>query len=296
MIQTVNHQIKPNVHLHNRRYGGIWICICLRLGRDLLNHTFKKHHPVAPCLVSDWLIIPLLPLLSPSTHTHTHTHTHMTGFQVFTPLVSPLHLFLIRLSLWAQEREGGWWGCGVCQWCYVFEQCLPPGDERMRWGRGVGVRVCVCVCVRKTKTKRGICLQRTQCTPMLHKNRVQIQQGDQFIESPQWGLDYKGSFGFMMSWWNFTSRNQTSLRKQSNTAEGPPFGLIQPQQPMYCSGTDKRGKEELQRKNRHTHTRTHTHTHTHTYTCKTRWPLAFFIEHNTVLMSVSLSPIGDRQR
>lgn len=61
-----------------------------------------------------------------------------------------------------------------------------------------------------------------------------------------------------------------------------PFGSMWLEQPVRCSGMEEWGTAA----NLH-----NTHTHTH----KTRWHLAFFSEHNAVLMRVSLSPIGDRR-
>lgn len=229
------------------RDPGAHLCICNYMCMSE-NREATCSNSTSPCVSVSQIestsgIIPLLALLTPTTHTHT------TGFH---PHVSPLQLFLI---LRAQEWEGGWWGRTVYQWCDVFEQCLPPGDERMRWGDSV--------CMRERKTEKD---KEKYSSPagteytMLPKNSVQIQRGANSSSPLNGSLTTKA---VLVSWCHagispraikqHLSANKASLPK------APLFGSIQPEQPACCSGTGEWGNEKQHwRWSKFTE---HTHTH-----------------------------------
>lgn len=138
-------------------------CTCVFENRKGACYASKKHHPVLPRF-PDWLTVWLrLYFLFYSEHTHTHT----TGSQVFSGSAPPQPLPYPSVSLSARVREADWQGCGVCQWCDVFEHCLPLGDETLRWGS---------VFVWEKKRQREAFAPREYSVRMLQKN-IQIHGG-----------------------------------------------------------------------------------------------------------------------
>ena len=255
---------------------------------------------VSPCCVqsplrlTQCLVLALmLPLLTPNTHTHTHTHTLLVCSGVSLPFPL-LHLFLI-LWPWAQEREGGRWGrqclpndvmClnsaylqGPREWgdvaCSVWER----GRQREVFAlRGHRVHQCYKKAVSKSRSRRG------------------GGGGDQVIESPQWGPNYKGSFWFHDVTLEFHLAQSNNISPQNKapcperTRTQPPehnqhVVLGQKDEVRWSSGGED-GENPLNTK----------HTNTMTQEPEPDGPLPFFSEHNCVLMSVSLRPIGERQR
>lgn len=107
-----------------RPWGSPWeeecknidVFVCLRIERG----------SVVPCSLS--CFIPLLPLLTCTHDWRSGAHPHPCCFPAPTS-----SLFWLSVGTGA----GGWLGCSVCLWCDAFEQCLPPGDERVTWGSGV---------------------------------------------------------------------------------------------------------------------------------------------------------------
>lgn len=134
-----------------------------------------------------------------------HTHTHTTGSQVFSGSSPPQPLPYPSVSLSTRVREADWQGCGVYQWCDVFEHCLPLGDETLRWGSGVFVW--------ERKRQREAFAPREYSVHVCYKKHP--NPWGAFIERHRWGFHYKSSFGFMMSWWNSTLCNQTTSLLQT---------------------------------------------------------------------------------
>lgn len=134
-----------------------------------------------------------------------HTHTHTTGSQVFSGSSPPQPLPYPSVSLSTRVREADWQGCGVYQWCDVFEHRLPLGDETLRWGSGVFVW--------ERKRQREAFAPREYSVHVCYKKHP--NPWGAFIERHWWGFHYKSSFGFMMSWWNSTLCNQTTSLLQT---------------------------------------------------------------------------------
>lgn len=134
-----------------------------------------------------------------------HTHTHTTGSQVFSGSSPPQPLPYPSVSLSTRVREADWQGCGVYQWCDVFEHRLPLGDETLRWGSGVFVW--------ERKRQREAFAPREYSVHVCYKKHP--NPWGAFIERHRWGFHYKSSFGFVMSWWNSTLCNQTTSLLQT---------------------------------------------------------------------------------
>lgn len=134
-----------------------------------------------------------------------HTHTHTTGSQVFSGSSPPQPLPYSSVSLSTRVREADWQGCGVYQWCDVFEHRLPLGDETLRWGSGVFVW--------ERKRQREAFAPREYSVHVCYKKHP--NPWGAFIERHRWGFHYKSSFGFVMSWWNSTLCNQTTSLLQT---------------------------------------------------------------------------------
>lgn len=172
--------------------------VCLRTGKGYVM-PLKKHHPVLPRF-PDWLTVWLRLCFLFFTQS-----THTTGSQVFSGSSPPQPLPYPSVSLSTRVREADWQGCGVYQWCDVFEHCLPLGDETLRWGSGVFVW--------ERKRQREAFAPREYSVHVCYKKHP--NPWGAFIERHRWGFHYKSSFGFMMSWWNSTLCNQTTSLLQT---------------------------------------------------------------------------------
>lgn len=140
-----------------------------------------------------------------------HTHTHTTGSQVFSGSSPPQPLPYPSVSLSTQVREADWQGCGVYQWCDVFEHCLPLGDETLRWGSGVFVW-------ERKRQREAFAPKRIQCTRMLQKTSESMGG---IHRAPSVGVSLQRQFWFhdvmvefhLVQSNNISPANKTSLLK-----------------------------------------------------------------------------------
>lgn len=182
-------------------------CTCVSENRKGACYASKKHHPVLPRF-PDWLTVWLRLCFLFFTQS---THTHTTGSQVFSGSSPPQPLPYPSVSLSTRVREADWQGCGVYQWCDVFEHCLPLGDETLRWGSGVFVW-------ESKRQREAFAPKRIQCTRMLQKTSESMGG---IHRAPSVGVSLQRQFWFhdvmvefhLVQSNNISPANKTSLLK-----------------------------------------------------------------------------------
>lgn len=157
------------------------------------------------------------------------------------------------------------------------------------WGE---VTVCVWEKEKQRKTKRGIRPQRAQSTRCYQKT-VSKSSGGPIHRVPSMGVWLQRQFWFHDVMLEFHLVQSNNISQQTKRPFQKPHYLVQSSQ---NSQRVVLGQASEVTRSSIEDGANSLNTHTHTFGCKTRWPLAFFSEHNAVLMSVTLNPIGDRQR